>query len=206
VLRDPVTSENISFNMKKFFLGNKKTEYMVLSAMASKQKRFEALVNALYADVFRYAYWLCRNRSMAEDLVQETYLRAWRSFESLKDEKAAKAWLITILRRENARQYERFQPNLVDMDDVAHTDFMGDVTADLAQSLETYMLQKSIGKLELEFREPLMLQVVGGFSTDEISDILKLNKNTVLTRLFRARNKLKDMLAENTLKRGTGNG
>lgn len=176
---------------------------MVLSVMASKQKRFEALVNALYADIFRYAYWLCRNRSMAEDLVQETYLRAWRSFESLKDEKAAKAWLITILRRENARQYERFQPSLVDID---HANFMGDAKADLLQSLESHMLQKSIGKLELEFREPLMLQVIGGFSTNEISDILKLNKNTVLTRLFRARNKLKDMLTEKTLKRGTGNG
>ena len=170
--------------------------------MTGKQKRFDALVNALYADIFRYAYWLCRDQSMAEDLVQETYLRAWRSFESLKDEKAAKAWLITILRRENARQYERFQPSLVDMDDVV----ISDSNADLAQSLESHMLQKSIGKLELEFREPLMLQVIAGFSTDEISGILKLNKNTVLTRLFRARNKLKDMLAENTLKRGTGNG
>lgn len=170
--------------------------------MTSKQKRFDALVNAVYSDIFRYAYWLCQNRSMAEDLVQETYLRAWRSFESLKDDKAAKAWLITILRRENARQYERIQPNLVDIEEVA----IADPTADLTKSLETHMLQKSIAKLELEFREPLMLQIIGGFSVDEISEILKLNKNTALTRLFRARNKLKDMLEENRLQRGTRNG
>ncbi|MCW9014831.1 MAG: sigma-70 family RNA polymerase sigma factor [Gammaproteobacteria bacterium] len=170
--------------------------------MPSKQKRFDVLLNALYVDLFRYACWLCGNRSMAEDLVQETYLRAWRSFEKLKDEKAAKAWLITILRRENARQYERIQPRLIDIEH----EMLVDTTADITQSMESHMLQLSISKLELEFREPLMLQVIGGFSTDEIADILTLNKNTVLTRLFRARNKLKIMLVENTQQRDAGNG
>lgn len=64
--------------------------------MASKQKRFNALVNALYADVYRYAFWVCKNQAMAEDLVQETYLRAWKSFENLKDEKAAKAGYLLL--------------------------------------------------------------------------------------------------------------
>ncbi len=168
----------------------------------AKQKRFDALVNALYMDIFRYAYWLCGNRSVAEDLVQETYLRAWRSFESLKGDKAAKAWLITILRRENARLYERNQPTLVDVDE----EVLADPTVDLVQSLESHMLQKSINKLELEFREPLMLQIIGGFSVDEISKILELNKNTVLTRLFRARNKLKVMLEDKAQQRGAYNG
>ena len=53
---------------------------------------------------------------MAEDLVQETFLRAWRSLESLQNDKAAKAWLFTILRRENARHYERYRPELFDID------------------------------------------------------------------------------------------
>ena len=75
--------------------------------MSTKQVRYEALVKALHADLFRYAYWLTHDKQVAEDLVQETFLRAWRALDSLKDEKAAKSWLITILRRENARRFER---------------------------------------------------------------------------------------------------
>ena len=82
-----------------------------------KQQRYESLVDALYQDVYRYAYWLCKNGALAEDLVQETFLRAWRSLDSLQNDKAAKAWLFTILRRENARLYERYRPDLVDIED-----------------------------------------------------------------------------------------
>ena len=64
--------------------------------MSNKQKRFDALLNALYADVYRYAFWLCKNRPMAEDLVQETYLRAWKNLQALKDEKAAKACCLPL--------------------------------------------------------------------------------------------------------------
>ncbi|RAV23592.1 RNA polymerase subunit sigma, partial [Staphylococcus warneri] len=50
----------------------------------------------------------------AEDLVQETFLRAWRSLQTLRDDKSAKAWLLTILRREFARGFERFTPTFAD--------------------------------------------------------------------------------------------
>ncbi len=73
----------------------------------SKQARFEALVHTLSTALYRYAFWLCRDQSGAEELVQETFLRAWCSLDSLRDDKAAKGWLITILRREHARGYER---------------------------------------------------------------------------------------------------
>ena len=188
--------------MKNYFSGNKTSTASVLSGMDNKQQRFNALVNALYPDIYRYAFWLCNNPTVAEDLVQETYMRAWRSFEHLNDDKAAKAWLITILRRENARMYERYQPDLVDMADLALTD----QSAGPAQTMENSLLQKAIAQLEIEFREPLMLQIIGGFSTDEISNILALNKNTVLTRLYRARNKIKDILSDNKSRRGSSNG
>ncbi|EEX91777.1 RNA polymerase sigma-70 factor ECF subfamily [Vibrio orientalis CIP 102891 = ATCC 33934] len=61
-------------------------------------------------------------------------------------------------------------------------------------------------KLEEEYREPLFLQVVGGFSGEEIGEILDLNKNTVMTRLFRARNQLKEMLDSDSKQRGQQNG
>ena len=96
--------------------GKKKAERPVNYDM-DKQRKYEALVRAYHRDLFRYAFWLCKDKSIAEDLVQETCLRAWKSLDSLQDEKAAKPWLITILRRENARRFERKQFDLVDIDD-----------------------------------------------------------------------------------------
>ena len=72
-----------------------------------RDARFEQLVNAYSGWLYRYAYWLTSDRNAAEDLVQETFLRAWRFLDSLQDEGSAKSWLTTILRRENARKYER---------------------------------------------------------------------------------------------------
>ena len=104
-------------------------------------------------------------------------------------ESTAKAWLFTILRRENARLYERYRPELVDIEDQSIAD-AGDNDPD--SSMDRELLHAAINRLESEYREPLLLQVIGGFSGKEIAGILDLNSNTVMTRLFRARAKLKD--------------
>lgn len=155
---------------------------------STKKERYESLVAAFYQDLFRYAIWLCKNHALAEDLVQETFLRAWRSLDSLLNDKAAKAWLFTILRRENARLYERYRPELVDIDgqSIAESD-----EAEPDFKMDRELLLNAIKRLETDYREPLLLQVVGGFSGKEIAEILELNNNTVMTRLFRARAKLK---------------
>ena len=158
----------------------------------TKKQRYESLVDALYQDVYRYAYWICKNQHLAQDLVQETFLRAWRSLDSLQNDKAAKAWLFTILRRENARLYERYRPELVDVDDQSIAEKNID---EPDQAMDRELLLKAMNSLEPEYSEPLLLQVVGGFSGKEIADILELNSNTVMTRLFRARSKLKDQFA-----------
>ena len=71
---------------------------------------FNELVADYGKDLHRYALWLFGDRHTAEDLVQETLLRAWKSLNRLQNQKAAKGWLLTILRRENARRFERYQP------------------------------------------------------------------------------------------------
>jgi RNA polymerase sigma-70 factor (ECF subfamily) len=171
--------------------------------MANKQKRYEALVLGLHTDIFRYAYWLVKDKAIAEDIVQETFLRAWKSLDSLNDEKAAKSWLITILRRENARRFERKQFDLVDIDDVSVAD---DEQLSNEVEIEHRELRAIMASLSDEYREPLMLQIVFGYTGDEIADQLNLNKNTVMTRLFRARNQVKEALDKANDVRGRKNG
>lgn len=183
----------------KFF--GKKLSSRPVNEDMDRQRKYEAFVRAYHRDLFRYAFWLCRERSVAEDLVQETCLRAWKSLDSLQDEKAAKSWLITILRHENARRFERKQLELVDIDE-----HYNDAKFSDDSHHQREWLQAQIMKLDIEYREPLFLQVIGGFSGEEIGEILGLNTNTVMTRLFRARNQLKDMLDSSEKSRGQQNG
>src|SRR5437868_10666239 len=84
----------------------------------SGRLRFEALCVAYKADLYRFVFWLCRNRALTEDVIQETLLRAWRSIDTLDDQKAVRPWLLTIARRELARTFERKRLDTVDIDSV----------------------------------------------------------------------------------------
>ncbi len=152
--------------------------------MGNAQARFEALVNAWSGDLYRFAFWLCRDRDKAQDLVQETFLRAWRALGSLRDEKAAKSWLITILRREHARGFERYSPELADTD-------LENIAAERNESTDVLLMRRELAALSEEYREPLLLQVLGGYSCEEIAQMMDLSTGAVMTRLFRARRKLR---------------
>ncbi|MDX2503248.1 MAG: sigma-70 family RNA polymerase sigma factor [Gammaproteobacteria bacterium] len=180
------------FNIKKISLGKKPDKTPVYDN-ENRQKRFESLVKAYSSDLYRFAYWLCSNHSVADDLVQETFLRAWKALDKLEDEKKAKSWLITILRRENARRFERKSFDLVDIEHVVLEDHHN---LSPEQSMEHQQLHQAILHLEVEYREPLLLQTIGGFKTSEIAQMLKLNLNTVNTRLFRARDQLRNSLCK----------
>lgn len=165
----------------------------VLDAMEERQARYEHLVHAYSGWLYKYAYWLSKDKASAEDLVQETFLRAWRFFDSLKDENAAKNWLTTILRRANARKYERkqFQYSDVEMDNIA-TESAGFDTRP-----EVLALRYALKQLPEKYREPLILQVLEGYTLDHIAKLFGLPRNTVATRLHRARQKLRKQLEGN---------
>jgi RNA polymerase sigma-70 factor (ECF subfamily) len=155
---------------------------------ADPQASVTQLFESLRPDLLRFAHWLARDRALAEDIVQESLLRAWRSRDTLKDRGAARAWLLTIVRREHARLYERKRLELVSLDEALASQApakAADPEGDL------FTLRNAIMRLPIEYREPLVLQVLGGFSTEEIARELALSSTAVLTRLFRARNKLR---------------
>ena len=150
--------------------------------------RFNELAEAYSTDLYRYAMWLCGNDALAKDLVQETFLRAWRALDKLKEVAAAKSWLITILRREYARTFERKVPKFTDLEKVV---IVEDDELEPDDRAERDLLRSGILKLEPKYREPLLLQVVFGHSCAEISEQLGISKSAVMTQLFRAREKLR---------------
>ena len=158
--------------------------------MQDKQARYKNLVEAYSGRLYRYAYWLCGEKATAEDLVQETFLRAWRFLDSLKDENSAKRWLTTILRRENARRFERKQFDYADVE----LDTLPSDREDFDTRPEILALRNAMRLLPVKYREPLVLQVLDGFNLEEIASIFGLPQNTVATRLHRARQKLKKHL------------
>jgi RNA polymerase sigma-70 factor (ECF subfamily) len=149
---------------------------------------FARLCDELRPDLYRFAFWLSRDRAVADDVVQEALLRAWRSRESLADGAAAKPWLLTIVRREHARIYERRRFETVPVDDL-----VADESTELgvAEDQEVLTVRRAMLALDADYREPLVMQVLLGYSTGEIAAELGLTQRAVLTRLYRAREKLK---------------
>jgi len=161
------------------------------SATGERRLRFDRIVAVYYMDMFRYAAWLCRDKSIAEDVVQEALLRAWKSLDALREDAAAKQWLLTIVRRENARYFERRRLETVDIDNLTASQ-----SAMLAEAPNEELndLRESIYELDDDYREPLVLQVLMGYSANEIAEQMGLKQGAVLTRLHRARLKLKSLV------------
>jgi RNA polymerase sigma-70 factor (ECF subfamily) len=160
-----------------------------------KRARFQELCRSLRPDLLRFAFWLSRDRALAEDVVQESMLRAWKAQDSLQDEAAAKPWLLTIIRREYARSFERKRFVTLDVEDLIAREEPMLAAADDQDLVE---LRAALFKLPEEYREPLVLQVLMGFSTAEIAAELGLSNAAVLTRLFRARKQLRALCGEDT--------
>ena len=160
---------------------------------AERRRRFDELVTVFHQDMYRYAAWLSRDRTIAEDVVQEALLRAWKSLDSLREDASAKHWLLTIVRRENARYFERRRLDTVDVDNLTPSQ-----EALLAQQddKDREDMREAIYRLEDDYREPLVLQVLMGYTTNEIAEMMGLKQGAVLTRLHRARAKLKDAIQD----------
>jgi len=167
---------------------------MVCEVGGNKRRaRFQALCQSLRPDLLRFAFWLSRDRALAEDVVQESLLRAWKAQESLLDESAAKPWLLTIIRREYARTFERKRFPTVDVDELIAKE---EPMLAAAEEQDISDVRAALMRLPDEYREPLVLQVLMGYSTAEIARELELSGPAVLTRLYRARQQLRAACGE----------
>jgi RNA polymerase sigma-70 factor (ECF subfamily) len=156
----------------------------------ARHARFDALLAAHLPSLSRVAYRICGHRETAEDVVQETLIRAWKYMDNIRDEKAAKGWLFMILRRECARSFQRQTPLAAEMEIERLTD------GKYESAIDTMALYEAIDSLPDKYRLPLIFHAIGGYGVKKIATELELNSATVKTRLFRAREKLRGRLLD----------
>jgi RNA polymerase sigma-70 factor (ECF subfamily) len=157
--------------------------------------------------LYSYALVLSRNRSEAEDLVQETYVRALGAMGRLRPESNVKSWLFTILRNIwlNQLRQRRTAPQIVEMDVEGINVGTGTKTADddpyalYVSTLERNQVREAIQQLPAESREIILLREFEELSYQEIATILGCPAGTVMSRLARARAKLRALLSATLL-------
>ena len=178
------------------------------------RERFERDVLPLLPNLYGAAMRMTRNPTDAEDLVQETYLRAYRGFAGFKEGTNLKAWLYRILTNSfiNTYRKKQRQPQTVegpdDIDEWYLFDKLGGRSVEV--SAETEVLDQipdadvkaALESLPENFRIPVLLADVEGFSYKEIAEIMETPIGTVMSRLHRGRKALEKALWETARARG----
>jgi RNA polymerase sigma-70 factor, ECF subfamily len=177
------------------------------------RERFEREVLPLLPNLYSAALRMTRNPADAEDLVQETYLRAYRGFSGFEEGTNLRAWMYRILTNTFINSYRKKQREPVtvqedDLDEWYLFDRLGEsgvepsAEAEVIRSMPDEDVQKALEALPEGFRLAVLLADVEGFSYKEIAEILGIPIGTVMSRLHRGRRALEKALWERVRERG----
>jgi RNA polymerase sigma factor (sigma-70 family) len=165
----------------------------------------------VHADaLYNFAYSLTFKQDQAEDLVQETFLKAYRFIHSYEPGSNAKAWLFQILKNAFINEYRKQarKPTKVDFEDFNEKQQLEKQASsiDISEDIYSHMIGDEItlalNKLPVDFRVAIILADLEGFSYEEIAKITDIPIGTVRSRLFRARNLMKEELREYAIQQG----
>jgi RNA polymerase sigma-70 factor (ECF subfamily) len=160
---------------------------------------FEELAMPLFDSLYNFARWLTHNSHDAEDLVQETYLKALRSFASFQSGTNFRAWIFQILRNaflSSCSKLERRMTVAMDSEDDGPELAVDTATPEtiLMNRSNSQLVQRAIDDLPVHYRETLLLCEVEEMSYQEIAEILSIPTGTVMSRLARARKAVRESL------------
>ena len=165
--------------------------------MDERGRRFEQLVAPHLGAAFNFARWLTHNDHDAQDIVQEAYLRAFKSFSGFHGSNG-RAWLLTIVRNTayTLLKKNRVADLTITFDEEVHASGRESVSpaAILEHAEDAELIKNAMNELPAEFREILTLRHQEELSYQEIGEILKIPTGTVMSRLARARAKLREYL------------
>ena len=180
------------------------------------QEQFTSDAMQYAPQLFSTALRMTRNRSDAEDLVQETYIKGWRSFHTFQEGTNLRAWLFrimtnTYINKYNAQKRKGTEVELDDVEELFLYKRLGSIDqSQLSSSAEDQMLdlftddevKNALESLPEDFRIPVLLSDVDGFSYKEIAEMLEIPIGTVMSRLHRGRKAMQKMLYEYARDRG----
>ncbi len=160
--------------------------------------------------LYNFAYSLVFEEARAQDLVQEAYLKAYRFIHSFEPGSNAKAWLFQILKNAFINEYRKKsrQPQKVDFEDFKDKNQLEkqSISIDIEQDVYTHMIgdeiTSALNSLPVDFRVAIILSDIEGFTYEEIAKITDIPIGTVRSRLFRARNLMKEQLREYAKEKG----
>lgn len=158
---------------------------------------FEDLAMPLFDQLYNFARWLTQDTSEAEDLVQETYAKALRGFSSFQAGTNFRAWMYRILRNSFLSSRTGLKTTVtLDPDNDEHILPAETATPEsiLVEEADREMVWQALVELPLHFREILLLCDVEEMSYQEIAATLAIPAGTVMSRLFRARKALRELL------------
>lgn len=186
-----------------------------------KKKRFEDLFLPFMDDLYNFALRMTRNPNDAEDLVQETYLKAFRFFDHFQEGTNARAWIITILTNTFRTKYRKDQkaPSHIDFEAVENFFLVDELKEHyqpsnkseargaeaITELLKAYVsddIIKALDNIPEQFRLAVLLSDVERFNYQEIADIIGTSVGTVKSRIFRGRKLLQKQLYEFAKERG----
>jgi len=188
------------------------------SDQADLRARFERDVLPMLPSLYGAALRMTRNPSDAEDLVQETYLRAFRGFGGFQEGTNLKAWLYRILTNSYINSYRKKQrePQIVESPDDADDWFLydrlgsrnveGSAEQEVLDRIPDADVKAALESLPENFRMPVLLADVEGFSYKEIAEIMDTPIGTVMSRLHRGRKALEKALWHTAKERGLVDG
>lgn len=160
--------------------------------MALSLDQFNALVEEHAPALYRIAYRMVGDRHEAEDMVQEAFRSAWKSRDAYEEGRGDRAWLASILRR---RIVDRWRRSTLPTVTIGHSQPEQGVSGDDPLAADyTDEMQLALAGLPVELREALLLVVVGELTHQEVADLLEIPLGTVLSRVSRARRRLRDLL------------
>ena len=159
--------------------------------MALTLAQFNALVDDHGPALFRVAYRMVGDRHEAEDMVQEAFRSAWRSREAYEEGRGDRAWLASILRRRVVDRWRKSGPLSVVSGEGREP---GVEAVDPLAGDYTDEMQHALAQLPDELRETLLLVVVGELTHQEVADMQEIPLGTVLSRVSRARRRLRELL------------
>ncbi len=184
---------------------------MLMPSRSDTEEAFETHVMPHMEILYRRAWALTRSDSDAQDLVQDTILRAYRAIDRF-DGRYPKAWLLTIMRNANINRVRKKTPELIDNPELAFersTDFadLDDPETLVVDPMLSAVVEDTFSTLPAKYREVIELVDLNGLSYKEAADVIQVPVGTIMSRLHRGRKNIREQLKDlNVADVGQGDG